>query len=560
MQKINFRFSLIISCLSVICLSMSCGSGSAGSDDPDGDLDAEQPEMDGDEENTVIPGDGDEEQPPPVDGDVQEGQGDEDLERLEDDGVDPDGDDDGEMEQEFDCPSPTTWYMDQDHDGFGDPGQTMRACEAAGDYVIDNTDCEPEESTAYPASHYTEIPDDGIDQDCDGLDACRDINCDGYPDIVFAQTDNGSGTYAINSVVYFGSLNGYSDENKLEIPTFGALGVDTADLDRDGYIDLVFAAEQDGANYLVNSVVHYGSKYGVDLDRRVDLPTVGCADATLADVDKNGWVDIVFANRFRGGIPSSITYTNNSYVYWGGGAGFSTTRRLELETVGASRSWVGDLNADGFNEIVFANGAPELFGNTSYIYWGGAGGHGQANRTSYTSVASEGMLVYDIDKDDFLDLAFTTLSCLSCSYANRIYQGSEMGPLSWDYDKFDGLTGGMDLKAADLDGDNYTDLIVANGALNSIASYIYHGSESGFSIFDKTELPAIAASEVAISDLNGDGYTDIVLASSSAPDIGSEVSQIYWGSAGGYGTGDLTELPTLHAAGVKIVGYLMTAE
>ncbi len=63
-----------------------------------------------------------------------------------------------------------TYYKDADNDGYGDPnGTTMTTCDGVpADYSADNTDCDDTNPNAYPGA--TEVPDNGVDEDCDGGD------------------------------------------------------------------------------------------------------------------------------------------------------------------------------------------------------------------------------------------------------------------------------------------------------------------------------------------------------------------------------------------------------
>jgi predicted outer membrane repeat protein len=82
------------------------------------------------------------------------------------DGVDDDCDgaaDDG---------SPTTtWYADRDGDGQGDATDALTTCETPADYVTDASDCDDADGSVHVGA--AEITADGIDQDCDGGDACH---------------------------------------------------------------------------------------------------------------------------------------------------------------------------------------------------------------------------------------------------------------------------------------------------------------------------------------------------------------------------------------------------
>ena len=95
------------------------------------------------------------------------------------------------------------------------------------------------------------------------------------------------------------------------------------------------------------------------------------AAVAAADLNSDGWPELVVANREQQGKPDV-----NSYVYWGGRSGFDASRRSELPTHQANWTSVADLNADKLPDIVFANGS----GAVSYIYLNGPQGFSAARR------------------------------------------------------------------------------------------------------------------------------------------------------------------------------------
>ncbi len=80
-----------------------------------------------------------------------------------------DNDNDCDDEVDEDAVDQGTWYADNDGDGFGDPATPSQACEQPSGQVTDATDCDDSDPATHPGAD--EIPDDGIDQDCDGMDA-----------------------------------------------------------------------------------------------------------------------------------------------------------------------------------------------------------------------------------------------------------------------------------------------------------------------------------------------------------------------------------------------------
>lgn len=100
------------------------------------------------------------------------------------DGIDNDcsGEADGE-----DAVDGVTYYQDVDGDGYGNWAAPLTSCETPGGYVLDSTDCNDIDSSAYPGA---EESCDGTDNDCDGFTdeegatGCttwyQDLDDDGY--------------------------------------------------------------------------------------------------------------------------------------------------------------------------------------------------------------------------------------------------------------------------------------------------------------------------------------------------------------------------------------------
>jgi hypothetical protein len=71
-----------------------------------------------------------------------------------------------------DCIEPTTFFEDNDGDGFGTYDSVVTACEAPFGYATNGDDCD--DTDPYTSPDAIDIVGDGIDQDCDGEDLVDD--------------------------------------------------------------------------------------------------------------------------------------------------------------------------------------------------------------------------------------------------------------------------------------------------------------------------------------------------------------------------------------------------
>ncbi|HMV66106.1 MAG TPA: putative metal-binding motif-containing protein, partial [Myxococcota bacterium] len=79
----------------------------------------------------------------------------------------------------------TLWYRDVDGDGAAGSASTLRRCVQPAGYYATTTDCNDSSNTIYPGA--TEVPADGVDQNCDGVDTCYvDNDRDGFGGTVTA--------------------------------------------------------------------------------------------------------------------------------------------------------------------------------------------------------------------------------------------------------------------------------------------------------------------------------------------------------------------------------------
>jgi len=386
------------------------------------------------------------------------------------------------------------------------------------------------------------------------LEKC-DLNKDGFPDIVIVNQQSSLSNFDINSYVYWGSLAGYSESNRTELPTHSANGIAIVDLNKDSWPDIVFSNNHnDFFNYNINSYIYWGSDLGFSTSNMTELPTNAAIGVSVSDLNGDGWGDIIFCNHQDG---SGNKHTN-SYIYWGSATGYSISNRKDIATVGVYGATVSDLNNDSYPDIIFSNHVDNSghYNINSYIYWGSAECN-YLNKTELPTKGVVGLSISDLNGDGWPDIIFANEWQDSSPHYNTtsyIYWGSSAGYSSSN--KKELVThGAIGVSVADLNRDSFPDIVFANYYDDSllshnIPSYIYWGSSSS-EYSSKTELPTLGAYGVTISDLNNDGFLDIVFGNWYN---GSYLinSYIYWGSSD-FLYSSKSEIPSVGATSILAV-------
>ena len=162
--------------------------------------------------------------------------------------VNPDGTEtcDGVLDEDCDgaidedaAADASTWYLDADEDGYGDPATGVPACEALAGEVDNGLDCDDSEALVSPDA--LEICEGSVDEDCDGSidedDAANaatwyaDADGDGFGD---------AGSASVSCAVPAGSVaDGTDCDDAVDSVHPGALEVcdGSTDEDCDGTVD-----------------------------------------------------------------------------------------------------------------------------------------------------------------------------------------------------------------------------------------------------------------------------------------------------------------------------------
>ena len=175
------------------------------------------------------------------------------------------------------------------------------------------------------------------------------------------------------------------------------------DLNKDGWLDVAVPVCKN------RSYVLWGGPEGFDSTRKQDFAAYQCTGARTADLDKNGWPDLIFGGHVRwasGLVPDSQPHSSFVNVYWNGPDGLSESRKCILRADAASNMCVGDFNGDGWLDLFAGSYQSEVNRDIcSFIYWNRKGQFAIADRQDLVTHSVSGCIAADFNQDGRVDLA-----------------------------------------------------------------------------------------------------------------------------------------------------------
>ncbi|MFO1470776.1 MAG: FG-GAP-like repeat-containing protein [Turneriella sp.] len=397
----------------------------------------------------------------------------------------------------------------------------------------------------------------------------RDINGDGYEDIVVSGWQDASATG--KSYIFYGSAAGISNTTASSAPRIIAGEQSAAQFSRnsaladyngDGFGDLAIGASwwTDGVSGTDGRIyIFYGSSGGISLTlasaanriiQGVDFDNLG-STMIAADVNNDGYSDLLAGA--NGAQNTALTgQVGRVYLFYSSGSGISQTSSsaatviFEGENVTPNSTFgssivAGDFDADGFTDVGI--GAPAYTTNfgRAYMYYGTAGGFAPGTYVAATAKAiatgttntflGGSMAAGDLNADGATDLAAggygatASISKLFLYYgavASRPLQSNTGTPAATVTEGTNGFFLTTTIAIQDVNSDGYGDVIAGahGGTANNGYTRIFFGqaatitaslpTHAGYSVFGEL-IGHQFGRGVGAADINGDGYPDLMV-------------------------------------------------
>ncbi len=274
---------------------------------------------------------------------------------------------------------------------------------------------------------------------------------------------------------------------------------------------------------------------------------------TVPDVNGDGFADVIV-----GASDFDSRGTGHAYVYLGGPTGISASPATALAGLagrgafGDAVASAGDVNGDGFCDVVVGDRGTTTEGGHVHVYLGSAGGLGSNPTMSLSghdgpgdgygfSTASAG----DVNGDGYADVIVAAIGWSSHVWRELLYLGSSTGlspvPASSLFEPLgsDTVTAVFVASAGDVNADGFADVIIRAPAAREV--HVYHGSAAGLaappvSVLTRPDGSTFryGVSVATAGDVNGDGFADVVVGAPEDVGVaGAGRAFAYLGSASG---------------------------
>ena len=377
---------------------------------------------------------------------------------------------------------------------------------------------------------------DAFDSSGISVSSAGDVNGDGYDDLIIGarEADPNGDRNAGETYLVYGGASAPGTGGRLNLSTldgtdgFTLNGIDrddfsggsvssAGDVNGDGYDDLIIGAwlaDPNGDSSAGETYIVYGGASAPGTGGRFNLSTLdgtngfilngidasdrsGRSVSSAGDVNGDGYDDLIIGAWLAD--PSGDNQAGETYVVYGGASapgtggvldlsdldgtnGFTLTGIDAFDRSGRSVSSAGDVNGDGYDDLIigadFADPNGNRFAGETYIVYGGASAPGTDGVLDLSDLdGTNGFILNGIDEYDYSGISVSS--------------------------------------AGDVNGDGYDDLIIGadqadpNGNNAAGESYVIYGGATGTESLTPVTAQGTAAADNFTGNAGADSFTAI---------------------------------------------------
>src|SRR6056297_583132 len=367
-----------------------------------------------------------------------------------------------------------------------------------------------------------------------GSIAFSDVNGDGHEDVLI------TGYSSISSIAKLYTNDGTGKFTEMTATPFENVSrssVAFSDVNGDGYEDLLITGQGRLAKPITKLYTNDGTG---NFTERTGTPFEGVSEWSIAfsDVNGNGHEDVIITGQNRSGSQIAKLYTND------GTGSFTERTGTPFEGVEDGSVAFSDVNGDGHEDILITGS------QTAKLYTNdGTGNFTEITGTPFDGVKDGSIAFADVNGDGHKDVFITgiVLDIYGNERIAKLYTNDGTSSFTeMRGTRLDGVRYGS-IAFSDVNGDGYEDVLITgvNKFGLQIAKLYTNDGTGNFTEITDTPLKGVGFGSVAFSDVNGDGYEDVLI--TGVDSSGLQTAKLYTND----GMGNFTEMTGAPFQGVS---------